>query len=58
MSPYIYNLNNMDVPEAFKRIDSFLKDNPIDAMDNQLILNVNDITTIKILISDLTALMD
>jgi len=56
MSPNIYKLYDLDISGIFNRIDSFLDDNTIDLIDNQLILNENNIKTIKILISDLTAL--
>lgn len=56
MSPNMYNFQNINVNEAFKRIDNFLMENPINAIDNHPVLNENDIRTIKILISDLTAL--
>jgi len=56
MSPNIYNINNLDVPEIFNRIDNFLGDGTFDFLIENQILNENNITTIKILISDLTAL--
>ncbi len=57
MSPNIYKLNKLDVSEIFDRIDNFLGEGTFDFLiENQTILNENNITTIKILISDLTAL--
>jgi hypothetical protein len=56
MSPNIYKLFDLDISGIFNRIDSFLGDNTIDLIENQPILNENNIKTIKILISDLTAL--
>ena len=55
MSPNVYNLSGVDVPEVFKQIDGFIVDNPID-INNKFVLKEIDIKTIKILISDLTAL--
>ena len=55
MSPNVYNLSGVDVPEVFKQIDGFIVDNPID-INNKFVLKEMDIKTIKILISDLTAL--
>ena len=57
MIPNIYKLSNLDVSEIFNRIDKFLGEGTFDFLiKNQTILNENNITTIKILISDLTAL--
>jgi hypothetical protein len=56
MKPNVYNLYGVDVQEAFKRIDSFLNDNRNDTTDNSQLPNVDDIVTIKLLISDLIAL--
>ena len=55
MSPNVYNLSGVDVPEVFNRINGFIVDNPID-INNKFVLKEIDIKTIKILISDLTAL--
>ena len=55
MSPNVCSLSGVDVPEAFKRINDFIVDNPMD-INNKIILKEIDIKTIKILISDLTAL--
>jgi len=55
VSPNVYNLSGVDVPEVFKQIDGFIVDNPID-INNKFVLKEMDIKTIKILISDLTAL--
>ncbi len=55
VSPNVYNLSGVDVPEVFKLIDGFIVDNPID-INNKFVLKEIDIKTIKILISDLTAL--
>ncbi len=55
MSPNVYNLSGVDVPEVFKRIDGFIVDNPMD-INYKFVLKEIDIKTIKILISDLTAL--
>lgn len=55
MSPNVYNLNGVDVPEVFKRIDDFVVDKPVD-INNKFPIKEIDIKTIKILISDLTAL--
>jgi hypothetical protein len=55
MSPNVNNLSGVDVPEVFKRIDGFIFDNPMD-INNKFVLKEIDIKTIKILISDLTAL--
>ena len=56
MSPNIYKLSDLDVSEIFNRIDNFLGNNTFDFLIENQILDENDVTKIKILISDLTAL--
>ena len=56
MSPNIYKLSDLDVSEIFNRIDKFLGNNTFDFLIENQILDENDVTKIKILISDLTAL--
>ena len=56
MRSSIYGLHDTDISQAFKRIDSFLEDNFAELKDENLILNENNIKTIKILLSDLYSL--
>jgi hypothetical protein len=56
MKPNVYKIYDVNIPETFKRIDSFLGEDTMDLIENQPILNENNIKTIKMLISDLTVL--